>query len=275
MSVPGPFPTSFPAARRRRRLLGDVDFSVFVCADVGLQVGPPGATRRLDELRRFAELDADGILLTQAALPTFAETLAARPELTLVVRLDWCNQWRGPQLSPVADGVGVTVSTAAEAAASGADAVIHYCLLGHGDPRVEADYVDRAARAVRDAHDVGLACILEPLIRGTNAEGRERDAAHLMWGIRTAEELGADAVKVEQPADGDADRVIGSAGVPVLLASTPPISAADAVRRAAEGARAGAAGVAYSSDFFAAERPADLVASIRSAALTPSRKDMS
>ncbi|QJU52568.1 hypothetical protein SCB71_04200 [Herbiconiux sp. KACC 21604] len=271
MSVAG----SLPAVRRRRRLLRSDSFSVFVCADVGLQIGPPAATRRLDELRPFAELDVDGILLTQAAVPTFAETLAARPELALVVRLDWCSQWRGAQLSPVTDGVGVTVSTAAEAAASGADAVIHYCLLGHGDPRVEADYVDRAARAVREAHAVGLACILEPLIRGTNAEGQERDAAHLIWGIRTAEELGADAVKVEQPAEGDVDRVIGSAGVPVLLASTPPISADHAVRRVAEGAHAGAAGVAYSADFFAAERPAELVAGIRSAALSPSGKDMS
>lgn len=261
-----------PAARRRRRLLGERDFSVFVCADVGLQVGPPGATRRLDELRPFAELDIDGILLTQAAVPTFSDTLVARPDVTLVVRLDWCSQWRGPHLSPVADGVGVTVSTAAEAAASGADAVIHYCLLGHGDPAVEADYVSRAARAVREAHAVGLACILEPLIRGTNAAGNERDAAHLIWGIRTAEELGADAVKVEHPADGDISRVIGAAGVPLLLASTPPISAADAVRRAADGARAGAAGVAYSSDFFTSDRPAELVAGIRATAIPPTRK---
>jgi DhnA family fructose-bisphosphate aldolase class Ia len=263
-----------PAARRRQRLLGYADFSVFVCADVGLQVGPPGGTRRLADLHPFAELDVDGIVLTQAAVPTFASTLVARPELTLVVRLDWCSQWRGPHLSPVADGVGVTVSTPAEAAASGADAVIHYCLLGHGDPAVEADYVARAARAVRDAHAVGLACILEPLIRGTNATGQERDAAHLVWGIRTAEELGADAVKVEQPADGDVARVIGAAGVPVLLASTPPISAVDAVRRAAEGARAGASGVAYSTDFFAADQPAELVADIRAAVITPSGKDI-
>ncbi len=260
--------------RRRRRLLGERDFSVLVCADVGLQVGPPGITQRLDELRPFAELDIDGILLTQAAVPTFSETLAARPDLTLVVRLDWCSQWRGPQLSPVADGVGVTISTAAEAAESGADAVIHYCLLGHGDPAVEADYVTRAARAVREAHAVGLACILEPLIRGTNATGRERDAAHLIWGIRTAEELGADAVKIEQPADADAARVIGAAGVPVLLASTPPISPADAVRRAVEGAEAGATGVAYSSDFFTADHPAKLVAEIRAAVTSPSRKDI-
>ncbi|ARJ06338.1 hypothetical protein B5808_14780 [Cnuibacter physcomitrellae] len=266
---------SLPASRRRRRLLGDADFSVLVCADVGLQVGPPGATRRLDELRRFADLDVDGIVLTQAAVPTFSETLVRRPDLTLVVRLDWCSQWRGPQLSPVSDGVGITVSTAEEAAASGADAVIHYCLLGHGDPAVEADYVERAARAVREAHAVGLPCILEPLIRGSNAVGRERDAAHLVWGIRTAEELGADAVKVEQPLGGDESGVIGAAGVPVLLASTPPISPADAVARAASGVAAGAAGVAYSSDFFTADRPAELVADIRAAVITPSRKDHS
>lgn len=263
-----------PAARRRRRLLGERDFSVFVCADVGLQVGPPGTTQTLGDLRTFAELEIDGILLTQAAVPTFADTLIAHPDVALVVRLDWCSQWRGPQLSPVADGVGVTVSTAAEAAASGADAVIHYCLLGHGDPAIEADYVDRAARAVREAHAVGLACILEPLIRGSNAAGNERDAAHLIWGIRTAEELGADAVKVEQPGGDDMSRVISAAGVPLLLASTPPISVPDAVRRAAEGARAGAAGVAYSADFFAAERPAQLVADIRSATIPPSRKDI-
>lgn len=267
--------TSLPAARRRRRLLGDADFSVLVCADVGLQVGPPGTSRRLDELQRFAELDVDGIVLTRAAVATFSETLVARPDLTLVIRLDWCSQWRGPQLSPVRDGVGVTVTTAAEAASIGADAVIHYCLLGHGDPAVEADYVERAALAVREAHAVGLPCILEPLIRGTNAAGQERDAAHLVWGIRTAEELGADAVKVEQPLDGDASRVIGAAGVPVLLASTPPISPADAVARAASGAAAGAAGVAYSSDFFTADRPAELVADIRAAVTPPSRKDHS
>lgn len=263
-----------PAVRRRRRLLGERDFSVFLCADVGLQVGPPGTTLRVDDLREFAELDVDGILLTQALVPRFADTLVARPEVALVVRLDWCSQWRGPHLSPVADGVGVTVSTAAEAAASGADAVIHYCLLGHGDPVVEADYVSRAARAVREAHAVGLACILEPLIRGSNAAGNERDPAHLIWGIRTAEELGADAVKVEHPGADHLSHVISAAGVPLLLASTPPISAPDAVRRAAEGASAGAAGVAYSADFFAAERPAQLVADIRSRAIPLFGKDI-
>lgn len=261
-----------PAVRRRRRLLRGTNFSVFVCTDVGLQLGPPGLTARLDELSAFAELPVDGVVLTQAAIPTFAELLGTHPDLRLVVRLDWCSQWRPNHLSPVVDGVGVTVSSPAEAAASGADALIHYCLLGHGDPAVEADYITRGARAVREAHAVGLACILEPIIRGSNVTGRERDAAHLIWGVRTAEELGADAVKIEFPKDGDVSRVIGASGVPVLLASTPPVSPTDAVRRAGEGAAAGAAGVAYSSDFFAAERPADLVAGIRAAAPS-TRKD--
>jgi DhnA family fructose-bisphosphate aldolase class Ia len=262
-----------PAASRRQRLLGDTDFSIVACADVGLQVGPPGSSTRLDQLRRFAELSVDGVVLTQAAVPTFADILVKRPQLRLIVRLDWSSQWRGAHLSPVANGIGVTVSSPAEAAVSGADGVIHYCLLGHSDPRVEADYIARAAQAVREAHAVGLACILEPLIRGGNAAGNERDAAHMVWGIRTAEELGADAVKVEAPFEADVQEVIGSAAVPVLLASTPPISHDEAVRRASAGAAFGAAGVAYSADFFAAERPDDLVADIRVAASHISRKD--
>jgi hypothetical protein len=59
-----------------------------------------------------------------------------------------------------------------------------------------------------------------------------------------------------------------------LLASTPPISYDEAVRRALAGAASGAAGVAYSTDFFAAERPDDLVAGIRAAASQISRKDI-
>lgn len=259
---------SLPVVRRQRRLLGDSGFAVVACADVGLQVGPPVHTSRLSDLRALADLPVTGLVVTQAAIPTFADILSARPDLRLIIRLDWSNQWRGAHLSPVSDGTGTTVSTPAEAAASGADAVIHYSLLGNGDPRVETDFVARAAAAVRDAHAVGLPCILEPLIRGSNVTGKERDASHLKWGIRTAEELGADAVKIEFPMDDDVDDVIGSASIPVFVASTPPISHEEAVRRAARGARAGAAGVAYSSDFFLSESPADLVSDIRSAATT-------
>lgn len=234
-----------------------------VCADVGLQVGPPGRTRRLRGFRPLAMLPLDGIFLTQAAIPTFSDILIERPSLKLVVRLDWCNQWRGQALSPVPDGTGVTISTAAQAAEGGADAVVHYVLLGHSDPRIEADYVLRASRAVAEAHAVGLPCILEPLIRGGNACGKERSAGHMALGIRTAIELGADAVKIESPDEADITEVMESASVPVLLASTPPISDDDAIKRARRGRSAGAAGVAYSADFFESTDAEALLAELR------------
>lgn len=237
--------------RRRRRLIDDERFMVIACADVGLQVGPARGTDRIDELRGLLESGVDGVVLTQAMIPVFADLLGAPRFPRLIVRLDWCNQWRGAGLMPVEDALGVTVSSPLDAAAEGADAVIHYLLLGSSDARIEADYVSRAAAAVREAHSINLPCILEPLIRGGNVGGSPLDRNLMRLGIRTAIELGADAVKIEFPRDEDVDSVLSSATVPVFIASTPPISDDEAVRRANRARLGGARGVAYSSDFFA------------------------
>ena len=241
--------------RRRHRLFGTKEFLTLLCADVGLQVGPPGGTSRWTDLLRYIELPWDGVALTQAAVDRFAPVLAQQTGKRLVVRLDWCSQWRS--LSPMAEGVGATVSSPGAAARSGADAVMHYALLGHSDPRVEADYVARAAAVVEQAHDVGLPCILEPLVRGAKVLGNERDPDHQVWAMRTAQELGADAVKIEAPLD--VDSVLAASDIPVLIASTPPIGDVEAVERARRAKTAGAAGVAYAADVFASASPHRLV----------------
>lgn len=243
------------ASRRRRRLLGSDRFAVWLCGDVGLQVGPPGRTSRLHDLESFLELGFDTVVLSLAGIERFASTLTGRPDLRVIARIDWTNQWRA--LSPVQESAGVTVGSAARAAALGADGIIHYALLGHTDPRLEADYIGRAAQSVQDAHAVGLPCVLEPLIRGGGASGRERDPAHQRWAVRTVAELGADAVKIEAPTDPAA--VLRASDVPILIASTPPVGDEEAVERARTAAVAGGAGVAYAADIFGSADPATLV----------------
>lgn len=254
----GPVPLGFAASRRLRRLFDKDRFAVWLCADVGLQIGPPGRTTRLSDLGSYLGLSFDAVVLSLAAIERFAGQLNSL-DLRVVARVDWTNQWRS--ISPVSASAGATVASVASAAALGVDGIMHYTLLGHDDPRVEADYIHRSAQAVEAAHAVGLPCVLEPVIRGALVSGSERDATHQRWAIRTAVELGADAVKVEAPTDpGD---VLSAADVPILVASTPPAGDAPAITRARSAREAGAAGVAYSSDIFTSTDPDALVRQLR------------
>lgn len=253
------------AARGMLRLIPPGRPAVMMCADVGLQVGPPAGRGSVDRLRDFVELPFDAIFLTHGVLRWFSEALLAKPEMGLVVRTDWCSQWRPAHLNPHLDGRATTVTTPAEAADAGADAIAHYLLLGSTDPDVEKSYVRRTARCIRKAHAIGLPVIVEPLIRGGAVVGDERRRDFMCLAIRTALELGADALKIEAPQDQDSAEVIGSSSVPVLIASTPPTGDSEAVERARGARRAGAAGVAFSADFFGSARPAELLVDIRQA----------
>lgn len=248
-------PVGISASRRQHRLLRGRPFNNWLCADVGLQVGPPGNTRRFAEVEPLLHLDFDGVVLSQAGVERFGDTLASRPDLPFAVRLDWSGQWR--TLLPIDDAPGAAVSRVEDAAASGADAVIQYAILGNEDPALEADFIARAARAVHSAHALGLACILEPLIRGSRTVGRQRAPELQVWAVRTAAELGADAVKIEAPLDPEI--VLQESDVPVFISSTPPFGDDEAFLRAQTARDAGAAGTAYAADIFGSPDPQGLV----------------
>lgn len=250
-------------ARRIQRLIRSEQPAVMLCADVGLQVGPLPRYPDIDALGDLIALPFDAIFLTVAGLRWHANVFLHRPELGLVVRTDWCSQWRPAHHFPHADGRAVTITTPAEAADSGADAIAQYLLLGSGDPDVERGYIKRTAKCVRAAHAIGLPVIVEPLIRGGAVSGQERRADLMRLAIRTACELGADALKIEFPEEEDAADVIAASSVPTLMASTPPLGDCQAIARAQLGRAARADGVAYSADFFGSERPEELLAALR------------
>lgn len=264
-------PAGLGRHRRLSRALRQGAPVVFLCADVGLQVGPPGTYGRVEDLDPLVRMGVDGVFLSLGTLRWFSTAFADDCELSLVVRTDWCSQWRPQELNPHADGRAVTITTPTQAAEAGADAIVQYMLMGSGDPDVERGYISRTAKCIRDAHQIGLPVIIEPLVRGSAVEGSERKPDFMRLAIRTAVELGADALKVEAPDESDFEAVIGSCPVPVLLASTAPIGDEPAIRRAALGRRAGAAGVAYSADFFGSRQPDHLLASLRRSMTGPPR----
>jgi DhnA family fructose-bisphosphate aldolase class Ia/Fe-S-cluster-containing hydrogenase component 2 len=189
----------------------------------------------------------DGILLSPGQAMRLASYFQGRDGPALIVRADWMNM---PRLgtSNVANAVPQRllthqkVVTAQQALDLGASAITIYLFLGYND-QVEATGIEVCARFVRECHQIGLPCIIEPLAYGGQVTGAN-SVEILTLGARMAVEIGADALKI--PYTGDVETfhdLVEVAGVPVLvLGGARSDYERDALELFAEGLQAGGSG---------------------------------
>jgi DhnA family fructose-bisphosphate aldolase class Ia/Fe-S-cluster-containing hydrogenase component 2 len=209
----------------------------------------------------------DGILLSPGQAMRLAPYFQGRNGPALIVRADWMNM---PRLgtSNVANAVPQRllahqkVVTAQQALDLGASAITIYLFLGYND-HVETIGIDVCARFVRECHQVGLPCIIEPLAYGGQVTGANV-VEILTLGARMAVEIGADALKI--PYTGDVEsfsNLVTVAGVPVLvLGGARSDTERDALELFAEGLQAGGSGCLMGRNVTKSPDPENMVAQL-------------
>lgn len=229
---------------------------VIVAFDHGLMLGPiPGLTPSRDRLRQFVEGGADAILMSPGMLRACADLLAGTG-VGIIVRLDWTNMWRAPDLLGFAEGRTCALAAVEDAVRWGADAVLTYLFVGLDDPAAEAEEVRRNAEVNRACERLGMVHIVESMARGQRVRSPNRKD-FVAFHTRVASELGADLIKTDiLDTEAETREVVDASLAPVLLAGGAKMEDARALEIIAYLVRAGAAGVIFGRNVFQSQDPA-------------------
>jgi DhnA family fructose-bisphosphate aldolase class Ia len=246
--------------RLRRILKNEQHKALIVAFDHAQYVGPiPGTEDPAAQVRRFAEAQVDGILMTIGGLKHCTESFYSENAPSLILRLDWTPIWRvGPERPETC-----MVASVENALALGADAVMTYMFMGTGDPDFEAGEIARNAKIARECESLGMPHIIEPLARGKEVKD-PNDPQWVRLHTRIASELGADLIKTDYTGDPVTMRsVIEVCPTPILALGGAKTTSDEATLEVIRGiAQSGAQGLVFGRNVFQAE---NVVAFIRRA----------
>ena len=215
----------------------------------------------LDAATRIAEGGPDAILTSWQVARRYPEAFA---RTGMILRLD------GGLTKLGADEGGDAFSLLYRAemgATIGADAVAVMAFPGAND---ETASLRRLAALVSEAEKIGMPVIAES-IPGSWSRDVPWDAEHIMRAARVCVEIGADLIKTMAPPDlADFPDVLAGVEAPVLVLGGPKRDTEDeAVDYAAAVIAAGAAGVAFGRNIWAADDPTAMVRRLREAVHGP------
>ena len=234
--------------------------ALIVAFDHAQYVGPiAGMEDPVAQVRRFAEAEVDGVLMTFGGLRYCAESFYTGNAPSLLLRLDWVNIWRtGPD-----EPQSCLVGRVEDALAQGADAVMTYLFVGTGNSEFEAKEIARNASVARECERLGMPHIMEPLARGKEVKN-PNDPEWVRLHTRLASELGADLIKTDYTGDPESMRsVVEACPTPILALGGAKTSSDDeALEVVRDIAKSGAAGLVFGRNIFQAE---DVVGFIRKA----------
>ena len=223
-----------------------------------------GTIDPVSQIQRFADGQADAILLNLGAFRYFAEL---RPQFIpgLIARLDWTTALGGPLKTTGNPFKSCLVARPADALRDGADAVITFLVIGTGDAEFEKNEVQRVARVARECERLGMPLIVESLARGPQVQN-PCEPKWLMLHTRMAAELGADLIKTEFTGDPvTMHTVVDSCPVPILvLGGSRTGSDQDVLNSVRSIVQSGAAGVFFGRNVFQADNMPALLQSVRS-----------
>lgn len=248
-------PESGKLLRLNRILNPHTHKGVVVAFDHGLMLGPiPGLGLARDRLRQFLEGAADAVLLSAGMLRSCADLLAAS-RVGVIVRLDWTNMWRSPDLLGFEEGRACTLAAVEDATRWGADAVLTYLFVGLSDAASEAEEVRRNAEVNRACERLGMVHIIESMARGKRVDSPRRKD-FVGFHTRVAGELGADLIKTDfLDTESETADIVSTSLVPILLAGGPKMDDAHAVEVVERSVRAGAAGIIFGRNVFQSKDP--------------------
>jgi len=243
--------------RLRRLLKGENHKALIVAFDHAQYVGPiPGTEDPAGQVRRFAEAQVDGVLMTIGGLKHCAESFHSEYAPSLILRLDWNNIWRvGPERPKTCQ-----VASVENALALGADAVMTYMFMGTGDADFERAEIARNAAVARECERLGMPHIMEPLARGKEVKD-PNDPQWVRLHTRIASELGADLIKTDYTGDPVTMRsVIEVCPTPILALGGAKTTSDEATLEIIRGiAQSGAKGLVFGRNVFQAENMVEFI----------------
>ena len=237
-----------------------------IAFDHGVHLGIiPGIQKPGEMLEILTEAGADAFLVGPGVARMYASIFTGRGAPGLILRLDWTNRWRSPELLGSEEGRGRLIASVEDAARLGADAVLVYMFVGYQDPDAEARQVEDVARVAQDCETAGIGCIIEPMARGMRADHDVYRPEYIAPLARMACEIGADILKTDYSGDAATFRQVTTAAFrPVLIAGGPKTStireALDMVYGALE---AGARGMFIGRNVFQAPDPSQMMRVLR------------
>jgi DhnA family fructose-bisphosphate aldolase class Ia len=227
---------------RLARLFGEDNRAVVVAVDHGLYNGPlPGLNDLAAALRRLRA--ADAILLSPGMAPHVRDVFSRRGAPAMIIRLNWgtqyATQWQ------YQESRSVSVLTAREAVALGADIVLVGMSIHTGSEAVDAENIEVVARAVSEKRRAGVPLVGEVYPAGHEDLPPEQRHDQIAVGCRMVAELGVDLVKTFYTGE-RFDEIVAATPVPVLaLGSRKLARECDALELAAQAVRSGARGVVF------------------------------
>jgi class I fructose-bisphosphate aldolase len=252
---------------RLGRILNPGDQRAAVVAfDHGVHLGViPGIQKPGEMLEILTEAGADAFLVGPGVARMYVSAFTGRGAPGLILRLDWTNRWRSPDLLGSEEGRGRLIASVEDAARLGADAVLVYMFVGYQDPDAEARQVEDVARVAQDCEKLGVGCIIEPMARGLRADPDVYRPEYIAPLARMACELGADILKTDYSGDADSfSRVTAAAFRPVLIAGGPKTASIREALEMVHGAmQAGARGMFIGRNVFQASAPGRMMRVLR------------
>lgn len=238
--------------RLNRILRGKQRKALIVAYDHAQCVGPiPGTEDPISQVRRFAEAQVDGILLTFGTLKHCLDALLTENPPSVLARVDWTNWWIAAEQKRSEATRGCLLAHVEDALRYGADAVVTYLIMGTGEPDFEAREFAKNAEIARECERLGVPHIIESLARGKNVQN-PNDPQWVRLHTRIASELGADLVKTDYTGDVESMRtVVENCPTPILaLGGAKQASEEAALGVIRDVALAGAAGVIFGRNVF-------------------------
>jgi class I fructose-bisphosphate aldolase len=237
-----------------------------VAFDHGLHLGViPGVLNPGRVLEELAQAGADAFLVAPGIARACASVFTGRGAPGLILRLDWSNRWRGPDMLGSDEGRTCMIASVENAARLGADAVLSYLFLGYQDPQVEARQVEEVARVAQSCESMGIGCIIEPMARGLRVGGNAYRPEFIALGARIACEIGADVLKTDYTGDAASfGQVVQAAFCPILIAGGPKTATLRETLEMVSGAlQAGAQGMFIGRNVFQAPNPSRMMSVLR------------
>ena len=229
--------------------------ALIVAYDHAQYVGPiPGTEDPISQVRRFAEAQVDGILLTLGTLKHCLDTLLTENPPSVLARVDWTNWWLAAEQKKAEAPRGCLVARVEDALRYGADAVVTYLIMGTGEPDFEAKEFAQNTEIARECERLGVPHVIESLARGKNVRN-PNDPQWVRLHTRIASELGADLIKTDYTGDvGSMRTVVESCPTPILALGGPKHASEEAALEVIRDvALAGAAGVIFGRNVFQAK----------------------
>jgi DhnA family fructose-bisphosphate aldolase class Ia len=255
------------AIRFGRLLNGGKQRSACLAFDHGLHVGDiDGARDLLAGVKLAVDAGFDGIILSPGAATRAADLLAGRNRPSIVMRIDQTSMWRIGLPSGYRDGDVRAVTSVAEAAQMGADAVLSYVFIAHKDQAGERRSVELATETAMAARRLGLVYVAEPMAARGGIFRDPFDPKVVAIHTRMAVEIGADVIKTDWPGSASACKSIlkNCAGVPMLVAGGKRSrNDQDTLRLVADLLEGGANGIMFGRALFQSPHPLRLMRTVR------------